>query len=491
MVVASSPYTEGVDTSPAFKDERPGPLVRTSRGSVRGTSADGIDRFLGIPYAKPPFGEHRFAAPVAPDMWEGVRNADTFSATAPQSPYGGALGELLVSRTVEGEDVLSVNVWAPAGAASLPVVLWIHGGALERGSSAQSGYDGSTFARDGVVFVSLNYRLGVEGFSVLEGAPLNLGLLDAALALQWVHDEIAAFGGDPSRVTVMGESAGGALVAALLTRAESRALIAGAIVQSGPLEAAVPDKARRASDAIARKLRVNAHRDAFAALSSAALLEARAEIAAGSSPLGGTPGFALALDAMSLPEVPEDALVTVDVPLLIGTNTDEYRLWLTPEAVGKIGRVKAWLACRAMRIPRRAVKALRSAVPGLPAGEELGQLVTDRLLRAPASRLAGRRSARSYVYEFAWSSPVRDLRAAHAIEIAFAFDRVDDEDALRLSGSDAPEELAAQMHAAWVAFIRDGDPGWPAYGTKRMTRVWDTVTRDVPQRRAEVIDALS
>lgn len=467
-------------------------VASLSSGAVRGREEGGIRRFLGIPYAEPPVGARRFAAPEPVAPWAGVREAERFGPTAPQSPYRGALGELLSCPVIEGDEVLTVNVWTAAVAAATPapVVLWLHGGALERGAAAQPGYDGTSFARDGVVFVSANYRLGAEGFSVLDGAPRNLGLLDAALALEWVHREVAAFGGDPARITIMGESAGGALVAALLARPASRALVAGAIIQSGPLESVAPERARRASDAIAERLGIPATREAFSAVRPAELLRARSEIAAGSSPLNGAPGFALAIDPHSLPASPVDALADAEVPILIGTNTDEYRLWLSPEALGEIGRMKAWLARRVMRIPERAARAVRRAYPDASPGEVLGQLVTDRLLRAPATRLAQSRIAPTFVYEFAWPSPVRELRAAHAIEIAFAFDRLDDEDAVRLSGTDAPAALAREMHAAWVAFIATGDPGWPAFTDGRMTRVWDEHSQTVPQRRAEVVDAL-
>lgn len=466
--------------------------VTISTGMLRGTRSDGVDRFLGIRYAEPPVGIHRFAAPVAAAPWAGVRDATAFGATAPQSPYGEALGKLLVCPVIEGDDVLTVNVWAPtdAGAHGAAVVLWIHGGALERGAAAQSLYDGTTFARDGVVFVSANYRLGAEGFSVLQDAPLNLGLRDVALALEWVHAEIAAFGGDPNRITLMGESAGGALVAALLARPASRTLVAGAIIQSGPLEAPPVAKARRASDGIARRLGIPATREAFSARTPGELIRTRAELAAGSSPLGGTPGYNLAVDPESLPASPSDVLDQVDVPLLIGTNTDEYRLWLTPEALAAISPVKAWLARRGLRIRERAARAVRAALPDASAGEVLGQLITDRMLRAPAVRIARSRRAPTFVYEFAWPSPVRDLRAAHALEIAFAFDTVDQDEAKRLAGPDAPASLAREMHAAWVSFITTGDPGWPAFGAERMTRVWDAEPATVPLRRAAVVDAL-
>ncbi len=467
------------------------PVVPLSTGSVRGIADDGVARFLGIPYAEPPVGDRRFAAPVPAAPWDEVRDARSFGPTAPQSPYRGALGELLHAVILDGEEVLTVNVWAPATrVGNAPVVLWLHGGSLEHGTAAQPAYDGTPFARDGVVFVSANYRLGAEGFSVLDGAPLNLGLRDVALALEWVHREIAAFGGDPARITIMGESAGGALVAALLARPASRAFVAGAIIQSGPLEASDPTQARRASDAIAKRLGIAATREAFAAVSPSDLVRARAEIAAGSSPLKGAPGFVLAVDPESLPRSPHLALADTDVPILIGTNTDEYRLWLGPDDLAALGRMKTWLARRVMRIRESAARAVRDAMPHASAGEVLGQLVTDRVLRAPATRLARARTAPTYLYEFAWPSPVRDLRAAHAIEIAFAFGRLDDEDALRLIGDDAPESLARDMHAAWVSFIATGDPGWPAFDEARLTRIWDVTSETVPQRRAAVVDAL-
>lgn len=430
--------------SPAGEHATPSLAVQTTRGVIRGRSHAGIQRFLGVPYARPPFGVLRFAAPEAALPWEGERAAGTFGPTAPQLPYRGDLGELIKVPAIDGTDILTVNVWAPVGAADLPVVLWLHGGALERGAAAQSGYDGSTFARDGIVFVSANYRLGAEGFSVLDDAPLNLGLRDAQLALEWVHREVAAFGGDPTRVTLMGESAGGALVAALLARPASRALVTGAIIQSGPLDAVDSGKARRASDALAKQLRIPATVEGFTAAAPGELLAARAKIAAGGSPLGGTPGYTLAIDPESLPASPADALVDVDVPILIGTNTDEYRLWLTPEAVAGIGWAKSWLARLAMRIPRAAARAVRQAYPDATHGERLGQLVTDRLLRGPATRLARARTAPTFVYEFAWESPVRDLRAAHALDISFAFDLLEDDDALRLNGPNAPLRWAAK-----------------------------------------------
>lgn len=461
-----------------------------SSGVVRGTVDDGILRFLGIPYAAAPFGDDRFREPRPAPSWEGERDASGFGATSPQLPYAGAIGELLGSVHIDGDDILTVNVWAPADAAAAPVLLWIHGGALERGTAALPLYDGTSFARSGIVFVSINYRLGSEGFSVLDGAPRNLGLRDAAAALEWVHAEIAAFGGDPARITTMGESAGGAIVAGLLARTESRSLIAQAIIESGPLEAQSPEKAGRVTAQLAKRLGVRADRESFVGIDPEQLLDARRDQASGSSPLGGAPGFQFAIDPESLPRSPHEVIGDIDTPLLIGSNTDEYRLWFTPEALAGISPLKLLLARLALRIPRRAVAAYRSEFPGASVGEIFGQLATDIMLRAPLSRVARGRTAPTYVYEFAWRSPVRDLRAAHALELGFVFDRLDDEEAQRLAGPDAPRRLAEEMHAAWISFVKTGDPGWPAYGAERSTRIFDTVSTTAPQRRIAGMDLL-
>lgn len=466
------------------------PQITLSTGTVQGTAEDGTARFLGIPHAAPPFGANRFRAPQPVAAWQGVREASQFGPTPPQVPYAGAIGELLGSVRIDGDDILTANVWAPVRASGAPVLLWIHGGALERGTAALPLYDGAVFAKAGIVFVSINYRLGSEGFSVLDGAPRNLGLRDAAAALEWVHREIAAFGGDPAQITTMGESAGGAIVAGLLARDDSRALIARAIIESGPLQAQTPKKAGRVTAQLAKRLGVRADRDSFAALTPEQLLDARKAQSAGSSPLGGAPGFQFAIDPESLPRSPHEVLDGIDTPLLIGSNTDEYRLWFPPEVLAGFSELKLQAARLLSRIPRRAVTEYRAAFPGANTGEVFGQLVTDMMLRAPLSRVAAARPALTHVYEFAWPSPVRDLRAAHALELGFVFDRLGDGQARRMAGAEAPQKLAEEMNAAWVGFVTTGDPGWPAYGTTRTTRLFDAVSTTVPQRRTAGLDLL-
>lgn len=465
--------------------------IETRAGVLAGTADATARRFLGIPYAAPPVGPRRFALPEPAEAWSGVRDATALGATAAQSPYAGAIGLLLPSMRIDGDDVLTLNVWAPDDADGAPVMIWIHGGALERGAAALPAYDGTSFARDGVVFVSINYRLGAEGFSVFEDAPQNVGLADAAAAVHWVHENIAAFGGDPAHITLFGESAGGALVAALLTRPDMRAFVAGGIVQSGPLDAATPERAGRVTRAVARELRISPTAAAFRQVPPAELVAARDTLAAGGTLLRSSPGYTMSVDGAQLPASPRTGLRDLGIPLLIGTNTDEYRLWYTPEQLAKISRLTFGLASLGMRLPRGLWRAYRADVPEGGAGELLGQVLTDNILRAPAVELARQRAAATHVYEFAWPSPIRDLRAAHALEIGFVFDGLRDGAADTMAGPTAPVSLAAQMHADWVAFARDGRAPWAAFRDGGLVRRYDAVTDDVALPRASALAALN
>lgn len=458
------------------------PIVALSCGQVRGKTQDGVDRFLGVPYAAAPVGGRRFTLPAPAPVWEGVRDATAPGATAPQNPYSGALARILPTVIISGDDYLNVNVFTPARRKDelLPVIVFFHGGSLQHGSNALSGYDGTAFARDGVVFVAPNYRLGAEGFSVLDGAPLNLGLADQMAALRWVHHEIQNFGGDPNRVTVMGQSAGGNTVSALLVHPDAPSLFSRAIIQSGPLVAHAPKDAGKITRAMAKDLGVAATRDAFLAFSPEQLLAAAARVTAGTTPLTGGANFALALDPQLVPANPLDAIKTgvgSGIALLIGTTTDEARLWLVP--TGLVMKLK-WLhlevARRKVGISAAAVRLFKRNRPHSVLGEVLGDLATDKLLRVPVNQAADARldhGATTYVYEFAWPSPVEYLRAAHAVELGFVFDQLDSPDARGLSGTDAPAALAEAMHGAWVDFATAGDPGWTAWDGRRPVKTFD------------------
>lgn len=477
-------------------------VARVGGGMLRGSRVDGIDRFLGVPYAAAPFGPLRFARPEPHPGWTGGRDATRPGATAPQAPYGGGLEQVLPSIEVPGDEILNLNVWAPStearvdgttldevgdpsGAPTLrPVLVWVHGGALSRGANSLDSYDGSTFARDGVVFVSINYRVGSEGFSVLEDAPLNLGLLDVMAALRWVRSEIAAFGGDPGRITVAGQSAGASLIAAALAHPDGAGLADRAILQSGPLAARPRDRAARITRLIAKDLGVAADREGFASVAPAELVAAQLRVTAGTTPVTGGPGFALAAgEGLPDPEVALGAGAADAIPVLIGSTREEARLWLEPTGLtSRISALHLAAARLSFKIRGATMRVYRRNRPGASRGELFGALATDLLLRLPINRLADARlgrGAETWVYEFGWSSPRLGLGAAHCMELPAVFDRLDADDAVALTGGAAPASLAGEMHGAWVAFATHGDPGWERWTADRPVRTFDVQTRTV------------
>ncbi|MFD4262637.1 carboxylesterase/lipase family protein [Streptomyces sp. NPDC058534] len=460
--------------------DRTNPVVSTVYGAVRGRYEDGVAVFRGIPYAAPPFGPRRFRPPVPPDPWDGVRDAGSFGPTAPKPPYSEAFAQYLSDPVIPGDDCLNLNVWTPepGPGARLPVLVWLHGGALTRGSSAVPVYNGATFARDGVVCVSVNYRLGVEGYGLFPDAPANAGLRDQIAALEWVRASIAAFGGDPDRVTVAGQSAGAISTGALLAAPRARGLFRRAVLQSGAPEAADRDKVRRMVRRMAARLRIPATAEAFAAADRGQLLRAQAEGGRFSSPVLGGPAFGIVVDGDVMPRDPLDALVegdaARDVDLMMGWTRDEYRLWLVPggllERVDRLGAVALAGARARCHCGNEVVRGYRAAHAG--AADAVGQLVTDHLLRVPLHRVADARPGSSYVYEFAWPSSLPALGACHALELGFVFDSGDLLDSRKLAGEGAPQELADAMHGAWVRFAESGDPGWAAWDATHPVRVF-------------------
>ncbi|WP_222316017.1 carboxylesterase/lipase family protein [Streptomyces cavourensis] len=452
--------------------------ARTAQGTVRGAVERGVAVFRDIPYAAAPVGARRFRGPEPPEPWEGVREALAFGPTAPKRPYAPPLDRLLPDPEVPGDEWLNLNVWTPStDAAGLPVLVWIHGGSLLHGSSAVPVYDGWAFARDGVVLVSVNYRLGIEGFGLFPDAPANRGLLDQLAALEWVRENIAAFGGDPDRVTVAGESAGAVSVAALLATDRAAGLFRRAVLQSGAPAALAPEAARGTTALIAKRLGVPATAAALAAVEPEALLAAQTGVTSGGNPLTGRNSFQLVVDGELLDRDPAEALRTgaaSGVDLLMGTNTEEYRLWFVPSGLTeRIGRLKLRLALLKFGVPNATARIYRANRPDATPGELLGALATDLLLRAPLNRLADARvgaEGATYVYEFGWPTPVQRLGACHALELGFVFDTLAHPDTRALTGPDAPQELADAMHRAWVDFATTGDPGWPSWDARRPVR---------------------
>jgi para-nitrobenzyl esterase len=464
--------------------------VNTTHGKVRGQEHNGVTRFLGIPYAASPTGALRFRAPAPPPAWDGVLEADAFSATPPKPDYSAPFDVLLAEPNVPGDDWLTVNVWTPVGS-GLPVMVWIHGGSFSNGNSAIPTYDGHTFARDGVVLVSINYRLGVDGFAFLPDAPANRGLLDQIAALEWVRDNIANFGGDPANVTIFGESAGAMSITTLLSIPRAHGLFAKAITQSGAAQAAAsPADASLVTAELGLAISLEATAANLADVPLPKLIEAQAAVrdALAAQPDPARFGASIVLSSMAFIPVIDGDLVPAhpmaaiaagagaDVPLLTGTNTDEYRLFLVPTGMAALitDDVLASLLT-VLGINPPVAELYRSNRGAATPGDLLGALLTDMFFRLPALAIAEARlggPAPTYVYEFAWPSPIGGLGSCHSLEIPFVFDNLAASGAELVIGPDRPYHLASQMHQAWIGFARKGDPGWRAFDKDFPVRVF-------------------
>jgi len=451
-------------------------IVRTTSGRVEGRDGGGLTICRGIPFAAPPVGAARFAAPQPPEPWEGVRDAAEFGPPAPQEGAEPA-----------GDEWLTVNVWTPDPdpAARRPVLVWIHGGAYVSGASNRPIYDPGNLVRQGdVVVVTLNYRLGVEGFAVLEGAPANRGLLDQIAALRWVHENIASFGGDPEQVTVFGESAGGGSVAALLAMPAARGLFRRAIAQSVPGTYFGLELAAGVGAAIATELGRRPSVEDLTSVAPGDLVAAAASVQTKQPAYAwGTLAhhdtlFAPVVDGESLPSTPWAALkagAAREVDLIAGHNRDEWRMMLAlGDRAGPIGDDDVEHALRWFGMGRD----YRAAYPAASAEDLLVTIHSDWLFRMPSYQLAEAQAAgggRAFLYELTFGVPL--LGACHALDLPLLFGHFDvDLGARLLAGADraGASSVGDAMRRAWTAFARTGDPGWPAFDpATRPTRIFD------------------
>ncbi|MFG3193500.1 carboxylesterase/lipase family protein [Streptomyces omiyaensis] len=483
-------------------------MFRTTCGEVRGfRAADDVVAVLGVPYAAPPFGADRFRAPRPAAPWSGVRDGTRFGPVAPQS------AELPGAPVWSpgDEDVLTVNVWTPApDGGSLPVLVWFHGGAYAFGSSAQPDFDGTALARAGLVVVTLNHRLGFEGFGHLPGTggealPDNRGLLDQVAALRWVRENIAGFGGDPGNVTVAGQSSGAAAVACLMVTDRARGLFRRAIAHSP----ASVFHTRAVAAATTREIAAEAGRPAtpegLASAPPEALVAAadrvvqtyRADPASGSRHYDPSL-FAPVLGGDALPVDPLTALAAGagrDVDLLVCHTTEEY--WLL-DAVGSCAELNtdAELARFAedFGLPAELVDGYRAARPHAPVRDVYLAVFGDLLFGEFGNRLADAHAeagGRTYLSRFdrrrgggagggetgggsgaEAGSGSRDgggtaVRAWHCADVPFAFGNHADPRLSFLIGcapTEADHGLARRMVRAWAGFAATGDPGWAPLG---------------------------
>lgn len=446
------------------------PRVTIAQGVLEGRAADGVEVYKGIPFAAPPVGDGRWAAPRPAAGWSGPRDAGAFGPVCPQARAPSAVGP----GRAQSEDCLTLNVWRPEGATKAPVMVWIHGGANRFGSGADVFYNGEMFARRGVVLVTINYRLGLLGFfahpSLGKEANLaNYGLLDQIAALRWVRENIGAFGGDPDQVTIFGESAGGGAVLNLMASPAARGLFHRATVQSGgglrtrAGMAQANTQGRAVADALGLK---------GGAATPDALRAVPAERFVDPSVTGAPqPGFGAVVGGAELPEAPLSAIRAgraAKVPLMIGANSwegslvDSFRM--EDEAVirlmgGDLPMIKAAYGAEARDRAAYARSLYGDVIFVYPARE---------IARAQA------RQAPSFLYYFDYvPERLRDSRPGvfHAQEIPYVFGGLQGATA---SGGERDKAMAAGVNGCWIAFARGGDPAgdpfcaaWSAYDARQ------------------------
>ncbi|WP_243770221.1 carboxylesterase/lipase family protein [Amycolatopsis acidicola] len=427
-------------------------MVTISGGRLRGeTGEDGLTAYRGIPYAQ----AARFAPPGPAPSWTGVRDATRHGPMSPQPPFrpGSVTGE--PPPAPQDEDCLNLTVLTPGTEGpKKPVLVWIHGGAYVTGSASLEFYQGRRLAAEGdVVFVGINYRLGALGYLKLDGvSPGNLGLLDQIAALRWVRENIAAFGGDPGAVTVLGQSAGAHSIACLMAVPETRGLFHRAIVQSAPLGLKIAGQ--RASDRIARFFTAALRKDPRTATVDEILAAQGKAIARASGPGGiySVPPFCPAAETDPLPSAArwlDDAASRArEVDVLIGTTRDEMNTYLNnrPELA-----------------PLEAIGPVRKGFDAVKTG------ITKFVFETPSRRFADKLATaggKVFGYRFDWSAPESGFGACHCIELPFLLgDRASWAPAPMLAGTDWDElaELGHRLRGAWLSFARTGFPGWEAH----------------------------
>jgi para-nitrobenzyl esterase len=466
------------------------PEVSTTVGRVRGRVEQGNAVFRGIPFARPPVGPLRFLAPQPPARWDGVRDAAEFGPQCPQALFPRLPGAPEPAPDTTGE-WLTVNVWTPDVAArTLPVMVWIHGGAYLFGSGGPN-YDGTPFASAGAVFVSCNYRLGTEGFAQIDGVPANRGLLDALAALRWVRDNIEGFGGDPANVTVFGESAGAGVIAALLAMDSAKGLFKRAIAQSVPGTFFSAGLASAVTEAVAATAGLPPTREALSGADPMRLVAAQMDITArmkeyrnwGPLRITDTP-FSPVVDGEVLTRAPWRALVSGaarDVELLAGHNRDEYRLFIVGS--GRLGQITDDEADTVLDYFAPAPggpEGYRKAYSGRDATGLFEVAFSDWLFRMPSLHLAQAHAmsgGTTYLYELTAEAPAGPLGACHALDVPLVFGAYDAPMSALMTGPEPPAAFTALgdlMRREWLDFAACGHPGWAPYGTEhRTTRIYD------------------
>ena len=474
-------------------------VVNTGAGALRGTREDGVAVFRGVPYAAPPVGGLRFQPPQPVPAWSGERDATRDGPIAPQgrSRLAHIMGDF---ERPQSEDCLTLNIWTPApDTKKRPVMVWIHGGAFSSGAGSLAWYSGEKFAADGdIVAVSINYRLGALGFLCLPGVSGgNLGLLDQVAALRFVRDNIAAFGGDPDNVTVVGQSAGAASIAILMTMREAQGLFRRAILQSTPFGrmSRTLEDAHRIGRRLLEVLGLKPDEaGTLKTLPAAKFVAAQGEVARLEKKFADAQApFWPVIDGKVFPGDVGPALAAgagAGIETMIGTTREEMAAFYcidqeiaNADAAAVEGVFAAVLGSE-HRTHYDEIARMRAAHTNAAL---LGDLMSDAMFRIGSLRFAEWRAGQgrpAYVFQFDWQSPA-GFEACHCIEIPFMFNNFrhwTDTPMLRGARPEETEGLAQAMHGAWTAFIRTGKPdhprmpAWPPYRREdRMTMRFDSV----------------
>jgi para-nitrobenzyl esterase len=529
LAAGAPSLAQAADTAPGSAAKGPGipvptPVVQTQAGAVQGLVIDSVQNYRGIRYGAAPTGALRWMPPQPAKPWKGVYDAADFGAPAMQlaggstvettNDFGFQMHQVFTTPSelkVMNEDCLFLNVWTPsADAKKRPVMVWIHGGGYAYGSGSQPIYQGDGLARAGdVVAVSVNHRLNVFGYLHLGDAmgpqyasSGTVGMQDLVLALQWVRDNIAAFGGDPGNVMIMGQSGGGAKVSTLLSMPSAKGLFHKAAIQSGPgLTVGRKERANAATQKFLAALGVKpGDVAALQAIPAQTLIDTALSL--GSGPGGAGPGGGPILDGVVItrdPFLPDAPDVSADVPILVGWCKDEWTIFTAGEPwFGKMTEADLQVRMKPFGEPgQKLLAAYRAAYPTYSPTYLWIQMVSGRVMLGSemlASRKAAKGAAPAYVYMVTWETPVSNgaFKTPHTMEIPFmlySYDRV----RTYVGEGPEPKRMADQIGGAWIAFARTGKPDhagiphWPAFNvTERPVMQFNTTSKVVNDPLPEV-----